>query len=82
MYMGGGPSECSGAGGYARNGLLAQVCPQNVVLLQNKGGAVHIRAARARICSSVGNSPAFDGKEDSERKWHVALDLFLIISDR
>jgi hypothetical protein len=40
--MGGGPSECSGAGGYARHGLLVQVCPQNIVLLQIKGGAVHM----------------------------------------
>ena len=80
--MGGGPSECSGAGGYARNGLLAQMCPQNVVLLQIKGGAVHMRAARAGIHSGLGNSSAFGGKEDSEGEWHVALFLIFSIPDR
>ena len=66
MYVGGGPSEYSRARGYARNGLLVQVCPRHIVLLQNKGGDVHMRAARAGIHSGLGNSAALDCKEDSE----------------
>jgi len=66
VYMGGGPSECSRAGEYARNGHLAQVCPRHIVLLQKQGGNVHMRAAPAGIHSGLGNSAAFDGKEDSE----------------
>ena len=66
VYVGGGPSECSRAGEYARNGHLAQVCPRHIVLLQNKGGDIHIRATRAGIRSGLGNSAAFSGKDDSE----------------
>jgi len=81
MHVGGGPSECSGAGGYARNGLLVQVCPQNIVLLQKQGGDVHIRAACARIRFGVGHSAALDGKEDIEGEWHVVLFLVSSIPD-
>ena len=79
--MGGSPSECSGAGGYARNEVLAQVSPQNVVLLQNKGGDVYMRAACAGIRSGVGNTPAAVGKEDSEGEWYRALVLIYVNSD-
>ena len=82
VYVGRGPSECSRAGGYAINALLAQVCPRHIMLLQNKGGHVHIRAARAGIRSGLGNSAAFGGKEDSEDEWHVFSALSSAISDR
>ena len=81
MYVGGGPSECSRAVGYARNGLLAQMCPQNIVLLQKQGGDVYMRAACARIHSGVGNTPAVVGEDDSEGEWYGALVLIYAISD-
>jgi hypothetical protein len=51
------------------------------MLLQKRGGDVHIRAACARIRSGLGNSAAFDGKDDSKGEWHVALVVISVISD-
>ena len=71
VYVGGGPSECSRAVGYARNGLLAQMCPQNIVLLQKQSGDVYMCAARARVRSSLGDTAIVSGKENSKGEWSV-----------
>jgi hypothetical protein len=71
MYVGGDPSQYSQASGHARQEHLGQVCPRNIVLLHKQVGAVHMCAAPAGIHSGLGNSAAFDGKEDSEGEWYV-----------
>ena len=76
VYMGGDPPEYPGASGYATHESLAQMRPQDIVLLQEQGANVHIRDTRAGIHSGMGNTTAFDGKKDSERKWCV--DIFPI----
>jgi hypothetical protein len=76
VYVGDDASQYSGAGGYAR--VLARLCHRNMEILQKQGGTVLIGAGRARIPSVPGNSAAFDGKEHSQGKWHVALILISI----
>jgi hypothetical protein len=81
MYLGGDPSEYPGASGHATNEFLAQVCPQDIVFPWEQGAYVHMRATRAGIPSSVGNTTASMCKEDSEGEWHVALVFISTISD-
>jgi len=73
VYVGGDPSEYSRASGHATHEFLAQVCPQDLVLLWEQGGDVHIRAACTGIHSGMGNTTAFDGKGDSEGESYVVL---------
>ena len=76
VYLGGDPPEYPGASGHATHESLAQVCPQDIVFLGEQGADVHIRATRAGIHSGMGDTTAFGGKKDSERKWYV--DIFPI----
>jgi hypothetical protein len=82
MYLGGDPSEYPGASGHATHEPLAQVCPQDIVFLREQGTNVHIRATRAGIHSGMGDTTAFDGKKDSERKWYVDIFPILRSSDK
>jgi hypothetical protein len=82
VYVGGDPPEYPGASGHATDEFLAQVCSQDIMFLWEQGGDVHIRAACARIHSGMGDTTAFDGKEDSERKWYVDIFPISMSSDK
>ena len=73
VYLGGDPPEYPRASGYATHEPLAQVCPQDIVFLWEQGAYVHIRAACTGIHSGMGDTTAFDGKEDSEGESYVVL---------
>ena len=76
MHVGSDPSEYPRASGHTTHEILAQVPPQDIVFHWEQGADVHIRAAFTGIHSGMGDTTAFDGKKDSERKWYV--DIFPI----
>ena len=73
VYVGGDSSEYPRDRGHTTHEYLAQVCPQDIVFLGEQGADVHIRAACTGIHSGMGDTTAFDGKEDSEGESYVVL---------
>jgi hypothetical protein len=73
VYVGGDSSEYPRARRHTTDEYLAQVYPQDIVFLWEQGADVHIRAACTGIHSGLGDTTAFDGKEDSKGEWYVVL---------
>jgi hypothetical protein len=61
VYVGGDPSQYSGARRHATHEYLAQGCPQDIKFLWEEDGDVYIRIAYTGIHSSMGDTTEFDG---------------------